>query len=76
MNQLNTLHGNEPTDTPRYWNSQPLSVHLKSQTSPPNNSPMVLSIMVRLNHNIIYNGDAEVHPSEYPFNIPQTLFHI
>ena len=41
MNQLTTLHVNEPTDTPGYWNIQPLSVHLKSWTSPPNNSTVV-----------------------------------
>ena len=76
MNQLNTLHVNEPTNTPRYWNSQPLSVHLKSQTSPPNNSPVILAIMVRLNHYVIDNGNAEVYPSDYSFNLPQTLFHI
>ena len=62
MNQLNTLHGNEPTDTPRYWNSQPLSVHSKYWTSPPNNSPVILSMMVRLNHHVIDNSYAEVHP--------------
>ena len=63
MNQLNTLHGNEPTDTPRGWNIQHLSVQLKYWTFPPNNSPDFLAIMGILNHHVVDNGDAEVYPS-------------
>ena len=67
MNQLNTLHGDEPTDPLIYWNIQPLSVQLKSRTSPPNNSPVFLDIKGILNHHVVDNGDVEVYPSDYPF---------
>ena len=66
MNQFNTLHGYEPTDTPRDWNSQPPSDHFKSRTSPPKTTPVVSDIMVRLNNHAIDNGDVEVHPSDFP----------
>ena len=60
MNQLNDLHGDEPTDKIREWNSQPPTVHFKSITSPPKTSPMVLDITGRLNYHSIENGDVEV----------------
>ena len=66
MNQLNTLHGDEPTDPLIYWNIQPLAVQLKSRTSPPNNSPVFLSIVGILNHHVVDNGDVEVYLSENP----------
>ena len=63
MNQLKTLHGDEPTETPRGWNIQPLAVDLKYRTSPPNNSPFSLAIMRILNHHVVDNGDLEVYPN-------------
>ena len=66
MNQLNTLHGDEPTDPPRYWNSHPTAAHSKSRNSPPKTSPVVSSTMGIFNHHSIDNGDVEVHPSEFP----------
>ena len=35
-------------------------------TSPPKTSPVVLYIMGRLNHNVMYNGDVDVNPSYFP----------
>ena len=67
MNKFNALRGNEPTKPPRERNSQPPPAHLKSRTSPPKTSPVVLAIMVRLNIHAIDNGDVEVHPSDFPF---------
>ena len=67
MNQLNTLHGDNPNDTPRGWNIQPLTVYLTFRNYPPNNSPVFLAIMGILNNHVVDNGDVEVYPSEYPF---------
>ena len=67
MNQFNALHGYEPTDTPREWNIQPSEVHFKYWTSSPNTSPVVSTIIVRLNNNSVDNSDVEIYPSEYPF---------
>ena len=63
MHQLNDLHGDESTDTPQEWNSQPQAADFKSITPPSKVSPMVSSIMGRLNHHAIDNGDVEVPPS-------------
>ena len=63
MNQLNTLHSNEPTEPPIDWNIQTLEVHLKSRTSPHKTIPMVLDIIGMLNHLTIDNSDAEFYPS-------------
>ena len=65
INQFNDLHGEEPNDPPRDCNRQPTAYHLKLSISPTKNSPVVSSIMGRLNHNVIDNGDVEVHPSEF-----------
>ena len=67
MNQINTLHCNEPTEPPRYLNSQPLSVHIKYGTSTPFKIPMFLANMARLNNHVVDNGDVYLYPSEYPF---------
>ena len=67
MNQLNTLNDDEKNDTPREWNILPPAINVKSRTSPPKTSPVVLAIMGRPNHHAIDNGDVEVFPSEYPF---------
>ena len=57
VNQLNTLHGNEPTYLPRYWNIQTPLVHFKYWNSPPQTSSVILSIMGRLTSHVINNGD-------------------
>ena len=62
MNQFNALHGDEPIESPREWNSQPLSANVKYRTSPPKTSTVVSVIMVILNHQAIDNSDIEVHP--------------
>ena len=67
INQFNALHGEEPTETPREWSSQPTADRLKSRTSSPKTSPMVSFIMERLNHHAIDNGDVKVHTSDSPF---------
>ena len=69
MNKFNNLHGEEPTDTPREWNSQPLASHFKSRTYSPKNSPVVSAIMGRMNHYAIDNGDVEGKPSEFPVEL-------
>ena len=61
INQLNALLGDKPTETPRKWNSQPLAVYFKSLILPTKTSPLVLSIMVILNHHSVDNGDVEVY---------------
>ena len=66
INQFKFLHGEEPTEPPRYCNSQPPAAHLKSSTSPPKTSPVVSAIMGRLNLHAIDNGGVQVHPSEFP----------
>ena len=63
MNHFNALHGEEPNEPPRDWNSQPPVYHFKYTTSPPNTIPVVLAIMGRLNHHGIDNGDVKVNPS-------------
>ena len=65
MNQSNALNGDEPTITPIECNFQPLEAHFKSCTPPPNNSPVVSDIMVRLNHNAIDNDDVEFYTLNY-----------
>ena len=67
LDKLNTVHGDESTEPPREWNKQTPAPHFKSNTSPPKTSPVVSDIMGRLNNHDIENGDAEVHPSEFPF---------
>ena len=62
MNNFNALHGDEPTETTREWNSQPKAAHFKPITSPPNTSTVVSDIMGRLNQHAIDIGDAEVYP--------------
>ena len=66
MNQFNALHGEEPNEPPRVWNSQPPAADFKSITSPPKTSPMFSAIMGILNNHAIDNVDAGVHPSEFP----------
>ena len=65
MNQSNSLNGEETNKPPRKWNIQPAEAHFKYRTSPPKTSPVVSSVMGRLNHRVIDNGDVEVHHSEF-----------
>ena len=65
-NQLKSLYGEEPNKPPREWNIQPQADHFKSRTSPTNTRPVVSSIMGRINHHAIDNGDVEVHSSHFP----------
>ena len=66
MNQFNALHGDEPNETPREWNSQNTTSHFKSRTYPSKTNPVISDIMGIINHHAIDNGDVEVHPSEFP----------
>ena len=63
MNKLNARHGEGPNEPSKDWNNQPLADHFKSSTYTPNTSPVVSSIMGRLNHQSIGNGYVEFHPS-------------
>ena len=65
INQLNTLHGNEPTEKPIDLKNQPPSDHLEPRTSPPKTNPVVSDIMGILNHQTIDNGYVEVQTSEF-----------
>ena len=57
MNQFNALHGDEPKEPPREWNSQPPAAHFKSRSSPSRTNPLVSAIIGKLNHHAINNGD-------------------
>ena len=57
MNQFNALHGDEPKELPREWNSQPPAAHFKSKSSPSRTNPLVSAIIGKLNHRAIDNGD-------------------
>ena len=61
MNKFNELHGNQTDEPPREWNIQPTAVQLKYCTSTPNNRPVVLDLMGRLNHHAVDNGDFDVY---------------
>ena len=65
-NQLNHLHGDEPTDKPIEWNIQPPEAHFKSRISPPQTSLVVSAIMGIINNHAIDNGYVEVLPSYFP----------
>ena len=69
MNQFKTLPSYEPTDPPWECNIQPPAVHFKSWTTSRKASPVVSDIMGKLNNNYVDNGDVEVQPSEYPFEL-------
>ena len=74
INQFNKLHGEETNEPPIEWNIQHLAAHLKYMTSTNNISPVVSSIMGRLNHNDIDNGDSEVQPSDFPVEFNSEYF--
>ena len=67
MNQFNIISADEPTDPPLQWNSQPTSSHFRYRTSTTKTSTVVSSIMGKLNHHSIDNGDVKVHPLYFPF---------
>ena len=58
MDKFNTLHGEEPNEFPREWNSQPPAAHFKSSIYPTNTIPVVSVIMGILNWYAIDNGDV------------------
>ena len=64
MNNFNALHGDEPKEPPREWNSQPTSDQLKCRTSPSRTNPTISSIMRKLNHHAIDNGDVIINTSD------------
>ena len=77
-NKSNAMSADEPTEPPRYWNSQPLAVHFKYHTRLTKTITMVLAIMGILNHHDIDNGDVEVYTSGYtlestPDSFPRTI---
>ena len=57
MNQFNALHGKEPKEPPREWNSQPPADHFKYRSSTSRTNPVVSALMWKLNHRAIDNGD-------------------
>ena len=57
MNKFNALHGDQPKELPREWNSQPPAAHFKSSSSPSRTNPVVSAIMGKPNHHAINNGD-------------------
>ena len=68
MNQFNKLHGDEPKEPPREWNSQPPAAHFKSRSYPSRTNPVVSAIMGKLNHHAIDNGDITSDiPVEYSY---------
>ena len=74
MNKFNTLNGEEPNEPPMERNNQPPETHFKYRTSTPNTRTEVSAITGRLNHNAIYNGDFEVHPSDFPVELNSESF--
>ena len=66
MNQFNALHGDEPKEPPREWNSQPMSVNFKSSTSPLRTNRVVSTIMGEINHHAIDNDDVKFSTSDVP----------
>ena len=66
MNQFNALHGEDPKEPPREWNSQPPAYHFKSMSSPSRTNPVISAVMGKLNHCAIYNGDVKIPTSDVP----------
>ena len=66
MNQLNALNGEETTDPPREYNSQPIAYHLKFRGPSTKTSTVVSDIMERLNNHTIDIGDVNGHTSDFP----------
>ena len=59
MNYSNALHGDEPKEPPREWNSQPPTSHFKSRKSPSRTNPDFSASVRELNHCAIDNGDVK-----------------
>ena len=66
MNKFNALHGDEPNEPPREWNSQPTSDHFKYRTYSSKINLVISAIMGRLNHHAIDNDDVKIPTSENP----------
>ena len=60
MYQINALHGDKLSETPREWNRKPPEVHFKLRNAATNTSPVVSAIMGRLNHHAVDNADVEL----------------
>ena len=66
MNQFNVLHGDDPTEPPREWKSQPPEVNFKYRNSASKHSPMTSAIIGILNNHAVDNDDVELYPSGHP----------
>ena len=74
MNQVNALHGYELTEPPRERNRQPPEVCFKSYTPTTKTIQAVFSIISRLNHHYIDNGDVDVYFRVYlNFEYPRAM---
>ena len=76
MNQCNALHGDEPNEPPREWNSQPPEARYKSRTPLQKTNPAISDIIGRLNHCAIDNGDIKVHNSYFQLSLTMNQFQI
>ena len=65
-NQFNSLHGDEPKEPPRYFNSQPPADYFESRISPSRTNPIISAIMGKINHHAIDNGDVKILTSDFP----------
>ena len=66
MNQFNALHGDKPKEPPREWNRQPPAAHFKYMSSPSRTNSVVSTIVGKLNHHTIDNGDVKITTSDVP----------
>ena len=60
INQFNAIHGDEPKEPPREWNSQPTAAYFKSRTSPSRTNPVISAITGKINHHAIDNGNVKI----------------
>ena len=65
MDQFNALRDDEHTESPRKCYSQLPEIHFKYLALPPNTSPVVLDIMVIINHDSVDNGNVVFFTSYY-----------
>ena len=86
MNQFNIIHDDWPTESQRDWNIQTTEVNLKYLNYTSKTSPMVLTLMRRLNNHVVDNSDVKVYNSGYalklthnsitgPYNTPIKLIY-
>ena len=66
MNQFNALHGDEPKEPQREWNSQTPAAQLKSRSYTSRTNPVISTITGKLNHHAIDNGDVKISTSDVP----------